>query len=47
MTFTHRATPSAEFWDTTGSFMLVMRTYLPGEGVVEQKWAPPPVARDR
>jgi hypothetical protein len=24
----------------SGSFMLVVRTYFPGEGVVEQKWAP-------
>jgi len=24
-----------------------MRTYLAGEDIVEQKWAPPPVARDR
>lgn len=28
---------------TSGLFILVMRTYMPGEEIVEQKWAPPPV----
>lgn len=28
----------------TGSFFIVMRTYLPGRDIVEQRWAPPPVA---
>ncbi|MCU1539861.1 MAG: hypothetical protein JWM01_808, partial [Arthrobacter sp.] len=26
-----------------GSFMLILRTYLPGPEIVEQKWAPPGV----
>ena len=28
---------------TSGQFLLVMRTYIPGKEIVEQKWAPPPV----
>lgn len=27
----------------SGAFLLVMRTYIPGTEIVEQKWAPPPV----
>ena len=27
---------------TNGLFILVMRTYMPGAEIVEQKWAPPP-----
>jgi hypothetical protein len=27
----------------SGMFLLIMRTYMPGEDIVEQKWAPPPV----
>lgn len=28
---------------TSGPFLLIMRTYIPGAEIVEQKWAPPPV----
>jgi hypothetical protein len=28
---------------TSGRFLLVMRTYMPGAEIVEQEWAPPPV----
>ncbi len=28
-----------------GSFILAMRTYLPGEAIVQQDWAPPPVTQ--
>ena len=28
---------------TTGQFYLIMRTYMPGREIVEQKWAPPSV----
>ena len=28
---------------TSGAFLLVLRTYMPGEEIVEQKWAPPAV----
>ena len=27
----------------SGPFLLVLRTYMPGTEIVEQKWAPPPV----
>jgi hypothetical protein len=27
----------------SGAFFLIMRTYVPGAEIVEQKWAPPPV----
>jgi hypothetical protein len=27
----------------SGPFLLVLRTYMPGTEVIEQKWAPPPV----
>jgi hypothetical protein len=27
----------------SGAFLLVMRTYIPGTEIVEQRWAPPPV----
>jgi hypothetical protein len=30
---------------TSGSFYMVMRTYMPGAEIVEQQWAPPPVVR--
>jgi hypothetical protein len=29
----------------SGSFLVVMRTYMPGPEIVEQKWAPPPVVQ--
>jgi hypothetical protein len=29
----------------SGPFVLVMRTYMPGTDIVEQKWAPPPVVK--
>jgi hypothetical protein len=29
----------------SGAFFLIMRTYMPGAEIVEQKWAPPPVVR--
>jgi hypothetical protein len=29
----------------SGGFSLIMRTYMPGPDIVQQKWAPPPVAR--
>lgn len=28
---------------SSGPFSLVMRTYIPGSDIVEQKWAPPPI----
>jgi hypothetical protein len=28
----------------SGGFLLVLRTYMPGEAIIEQKWAPPGVA---
>jgi hypothetical protein len=31
----------------SGSFKLILRTYLPGRDIVEQKWAPPAVQRIR
>ena len=27
-----------------GGFLLILRTYMPGSAIVEQKWAPPGVA---
>jgi hypothetical protein len=30
---------------TNGSFLMVMRTYIPGAEIVEQQWAPPAVKR--
>ena len=29
----------------SGAFFLILRTYMPGPEIVEQKWAPPPVAQ--
>ena len=28
---------------SSGAFLMVMRTYIPGPEIVEQKWAPPAV----
>jgi hypothetical protein len=27
----------------SGGFLVIMRTYMPGPDIVQQKWAPPPV----
>jgi len=29
----------------SGPFLLILRTYIPGEEILEQKWAPPPVVK--